>query len=63
VLEQMSLFADGFWEFNSPNLVPDQQMQGLNDWQDEIAAALLTKDDKEAILAMQRSNGLALSRF
>jgi hypothetical protein len=38
-------------------------LEGLEGWQDEIAAALLTKDDKEAILAMQKSHGLALSRF
>jgi hypothetical protein len=38
-------------------------LTGFEGWQDEIGTALLTDREKEEILAMQRANGLALSRF
>jgi hypothetical protein len=59
----MALFKEGLWGFDIPTVFGYLPVGGLAQWQDEIGLALLTDADKEAILTMQRDNGLALSQF
>ena len=67
VLSQTSLYWDGaeaLWRLEElPKLPQTQYIQGIEGWVDKIHASALTDEDKQAIHAMQKQNGLAISDF